>query len=66
LWRGFSQITRTTPRLLITLHFEHIGLTDDLTFISKTSLSYQNKIQLKIMLILEKQNPNDKIQIRKS
>ena len=29
---GFSQIIRTLPFLLITLHFSHIGFTDDLTF----------------------------------
>ena len=35
-WRclcfGFSQIMRTLPFLLITLHFSQIGFTDDLTF----------------------------------
>ena len=31
---GFSQITRITPFLLMTLHFSHMGLTEDLTFIS--------------------------------
>lgn len=29
---GFSQMIRILPFLLITLHFSHIGLTDDLTF----------------------------------
>lgn len=29
---GFSQIIRMLPFLLITLHFSHIGFTDDLTF----------------------------------
>ena len=29
---GFSQIMRTLPFLLITLHFSQIGFTDDLTF----------------------------------
>ena len=37
-WRclcfGFSQIMRTLPFLLITLHFSQIGFTDDLTFTS--------------------------------
>ena len=28
----FGQMTRTTPRRRITLHFTHIFLTDDLTF----------------------------------
>ena len=31
---GFSQIMRTLPFLLITLHFSQIGFTDDLTFTS--------------------------------
>ena len=35
---GFSQITRITPFLLITLHFSHIGLTEDLTFICNSFL----------------------------
>ena len=31
---GFSQITLITPFLFITLHFSHIGFTEDLTFIT--------------------------------
>jgi hypothetical protein len=34
LWRGLSQITRTTPRRRITLHFAHIFFTEALTFMS--------------------------------
>ena len=43
---GFSQIMRIDPLRLITLHFSHIGLTEDLTFIgcllSFTKLSVVN------------------------
>jgi hypothetical protein len=38
LWRGFSQITRTTPARLMILHFEQIAFTDDRTFISSLVL----------------------------
>ena len=34
LWRGFGQITRTTPRRLMTLHLSQILRIDALTFIS--------------------------------
>ena len=36
---GFSQIIRILPFLLITLHFSHIGLTDDLTFTANPPFS---------------------------
>jgi len=32
LWRGFEQITSTTPRRRITRQRSHIGFTDALTF----------------------------------
>src|SRR5579884_563483 len=35
LWRGFSQMTRITPFLLIILHLAQIALTDDRTFMIK-------------------------------
>src|SRR5206468_1534196 len=39
---GFSHITRTVPLLRITRHFSHLGLTEDLTFISSALLVYSD------------------------
>jgi hypothetical protein len=40
LWRGLSQITRTTPRRRMTLHFSQIGFTLGRTFTDFPSFAF--------------------------
>jgi hypothetical protein len=43
LWRGFEQITSTTPRRRMTRHRSHIGFTDARTF-TRLSRPYLGRI----------------------